>query len=95
MSLLESRRITVTGGANGSGQATSALAAEKAASVVAVDLVNDVHETIALITRRAGQPCEIAEMTRSLLSDRASCVNGQATPVDGGLSSSHPWIFPR
>jgi len=95
VSLLESRRITVTGGANGSGQATSALAAQKAASVVAVDLVNDVHETIALITRRAGQPFEIAEMARSLLSDRASCVHGQATPVDSGLSSSHPWIFPR
>ena len=95
MSLLESRRITVTGGANGSGQATSALAAEKAASIVAVDLANDVHETIALITRRVGQPGEIAEMARSLLSDRASYVNGQATPVDGGLSSSYPRIFPR
>ncbi|MCZ6643840.1 MAG: SDR family NAD(P)-dependent oxidoreductase [Gammaproteobacteria bacterium] len=46
-------------------------------------------------TRRAGQPREIAEMACFLLSDRASYVNGQAIPVDGGLSSSHPWIFPR
>ncbi len=46
-------------------------------------------------TRRAGQPREIAEMACFLLSDRASYVNGQAIPVDGGLSSSHPWIFPH
>ena len=46
-------------------------------------------------TRRAGQPPEIAEMACFLLSNRASYVNGQAIPVDGGLSSSHPWIFPR
>jgi hypothetical protein len=29
------------------------------------------------------------------LSDRASYINGQAIPVDGGLSASHPWVFPR
>jgi len=46
-------------------------------------------------TRRAGRPEEIAEMACFLLSDAASYVNGQAIPVDGGLSSSHPWIFPR
>jgi NAD(P)-dependent dehydrogenase (short-subunit alcohol dehydrogenase family) len=44
---------------------------------------------------RAGQPGEIAEMACFLLSDRASYVNGQAIPVDGGLSASHPWVFPR
>lgn len=46
-------------------------------------------------TRRFGQPSEIAEMACFLLSDRASYVNGQAIPVDGGLSASHPWAFPR
>ena len=46
-------------------------------------------------TRRPGQPIEIAQAACFLLSDRASYVNGQAIPVDGGLSSSHPWIFPR
>jgi NAD(P)-dependent dehydrogenase (short-subunit alcohol dehydrogenase family) len=46
-------------------------------------------------TRRAGQPAEIAAMACFLLSDAASYVNGQAIAVDGGLSSSHPWIFPR
>jgi NAD(P)-dependent dehydrogenase (short-subunit alcohol dehydrogenase family) len=46
-------------------------------------------------TRRFGQPREIAEMACFLLSDRASYVNGQAIPVDGGLSASHPWAFPR
>lgn len=46
-------------------------------------------------TRRAGQPREIAQMACFLLSDRASYVNGQAVPVDGGLSASHPWVFPR
>ena len=46
-------------------------------------------------TGRYGQPAEIAEMACFLLSDRASYVNGQAIPVDGGLSASHPWVFPR
>ncbi len=46
-------------------------------------------------TGRYGQPEEIAEMACFLLSDRASYVNGQAIPVDGGLSASHPWAFPR
>ena len=46
-------------------------------------------------TKRYGQPKEIGEMACFLLSDRASYVNGQAVPVDGGLSASHPWAFPR
>ena len=46
-------------------------------------------------TRRAGRPEEIAQMACFLLSDRASYVNGQAVAVDGGLSASHPWVFPR
>jgi NAD(P)-dependent dehydrogenase (short-subunit alcohol dehydrogenase family) len=46
-------------------------------------------------TARHGMPQEIAEMACFLLSDAASYVNGQAIPVDGGLSASHPWVFPR
>ena len=45
--------------------------------------------------KRYGQPEEIGEMACFLLSDRASYVNGHAVPVDGGLSASHPWAFPR
>ena len=46
-------------------------------------------------TARYGNPTEIGEMACFLLSDRASYVNGQAMPVDGGLSASHPWVYPR
>ena len=46
-------------------------------------------------TKRFGEPHEIGEMACFLLSDRASYVNGQAVPVDGGLSASHPWVYPR
>lgn len=46
-------------------------------------------------TARNGEPAEIAEMACFLLSDAASYVNGQAIPVDGGLSASHPWVFPQ
>lgn len=45
--------------------------------------------------KRYGQPSEISEAACFLLSERASYVNGQALPVDGGLSASHPWVFPR
>lgn len=45
--------------------------------------------------RRAGVPAEIAQMALFLASDDASYVNGQAFPVDGGLSSSHPVVPPR
>ena len=41
--------------------------------------------------QRAGQPSEIAAMALFLASDEASYVNGQAFPVDGGLSSSLPF----
>lgn len=46
-------------------------------------------------TSRNGEPKEIAEMACFLLSDAASYVNGQAIPVDGGLSASHPWVYPQ
>jgi len=42
--------------------------------------------------RRAGQPHEIATMGLFLASDDASYVNGQAFPVDGGLTASVPYV---
>ena len=45
--------------------------------------------------RRAGAPIEIAHMALFLASDEASYVNGQAFPVDGGLSTSHPIVPPK
>jgi NAD(P)-dependent dehydrogenase (short-subunit alcohol dehydrogenase family) len=45
--------------------------------------------------RRAGVPSEIAQMALFLASDASSYVNGQALPVDGGLSSSHPVTLRR
>jgi NAD(P)-dependent dehydrogenase (short-subunit alcohol dehydrogenase family) len=44
---------------------------------------------------RAGQPEEIATMALFLLSDEASYVNGQAIAVDGGLTSTHPFLPPK
>jgi NAD(P)-dependent dehydrogenase (short-subunit alcohol dehydrogenase family) len=45
--------------------------------------------------RRAGAPVEIAQMALFLASDESSYVNGQAFPVDGGLSTSHPIVPPK
>jgi len=44
---------------------------------------------------RAGRPEEIAAMALFLASDEASYVNGQAFPVDGGLTSTLPFARPR
>jgi NAD(P)-dependent dehydrogenase (short-subunit alcohol dehydrogenase family) len=41
--------------------------------------------------KRAGQPHELAAMGLFLISDEASYVNGQAFPVDGGLTASMPY----
>ena len=41
--------------------------------------------------KRAGQPHEFAAMGLFLASDEASYVNGQAIPVDGGLTASMPF----
>eukprot|EP00928_Gymnodinium_smaydae_P065083 TRINITY_DN4827_c0_g2_i1.p1 TRINITY_DN4827_c0_g2~~TRINITY_DN4827_c0_g2_i1.p1 ORF type:complete len:291 (+),score=37.59 TRINITY_DN4827_c0_g2_i1:77-949(+) len=43
-------------------------------------------------TRRGGIPSEVANVALFLASDEASYVNGQAIPVCGGLSSSHPVV---
>ncbi len=45
--------------------------------------------------QRAGAPEEIAAMALFLASDEASYVNGQAFPVDGGLTSTLPFARPR
>jgi NAD(P)-dependent dehydrogenase (short-subunit alcohol dehydrogenase family) len=44
--------------------------------------------------QRAGVPEEIAAMALFLASDESSYVNGQAFPVDGGLSSTLPFTRP-
>jgi len=44
--------------------------------------------------QRAGGPREIAAMALFLASDESSYVNGQAFPVDGGLSSTLPFTKP-
>jgi NAD(P)-dependent dehydrogenase (short-subunit alcohol dehydrogenase family) len=44
---------------------------------------------------RYGHPEEIAAMALFLASDEASYVNGQAIAVDGGLSSTHPFVVGR
>ena len=45
--------------------------------------------------RRAGIPEEIARAALFLASAESSYVNGQAIPVDGGLSSTHPFARRR
>jgi len=46
-------------------------------------------------TARYGHPEEIAAMALFLVSDEASYVNGQAYPVDGGLTSTLPFVVRR
>ena len=108
MTDLTGKRIIVTGAASGIGRASAELFTQQGAQVLAVDLAKAVADTKAARERgtddrigqlnptgRPGQPIEIAQMAAFLLSDAASYVNGQAIPVDGGLSSSHPFVYPR
>jgi len=44
---------------------------------------------------RAGAPDEIATMALFLASDEGSYANGQAFVIDGGLSSTHPFMPPK
>jgi NAD(P)-dependent dehydrogenase (short-subunit alcohol dehydrogenase family) len=44
---------------------------------------------------RHGEPAEVAAVALLLASDEGSYVNGQAIPVDGGLSSSLPFVMQR
>src|SRR4029077_14947016 len=54
------------------------------------------HEKIGQLNplQRAGGPQEIAAMALFLVSDESSYVNGQAFPVDGGLTSTLPFTKP-
>ena len=94
---LEGKRLIITGAASGIGRATSIMAAAAGARVVAVDLAEAVEDTVAEIRRAGGE----AVAQRADVSDEAAVtecapyVNGQAVPVDGGLSASHPWVYPR
>ena len=51
-----------------------------------------LDEAVNTPVRRLGTPDDIANVAAWLVSDESSYVNGQAIAVDGGLSSSHPFV---
>ena len=60
-------------------------------SRIVFDVLNLAAHGLGPIRSRAGQPHELAAMGLFLASDDASYVNGQAIPVDGGLTASMPY----
>ena len=59
MADLKGKRLIVTGAASGIGRATSILAAAKGAMVVAVDLNEDVKETVSAIEEDGGRAISV------------------------------------
>ena len=59
MADLKDKRIIITGAASGIGRATSILAAEKGAMVVAVDLDHEVEETVHSIEAAGGRAISV------------------------------------
>lgn len=45
--------------------------------------------------QRAGRPEDVAALALFLASDESDYVNGQAFPVDGGLTATHPFLPPK
>ncbi len=77
MGLLENKYIIITGAASGIGRATSVLAAEEGACIVAVDLADSVHGTVSLINDNGGN---------------AVAVQADVSDPSFGVAPSGTWI---